>query len=336
MKTEMLPVDGIELDLNNPRIARILEMYGTKITAEHISMALGAGDTSEGENYTTFYSLKESIRVNGGIIHPIIANREPSGRLVVIEGNTRLQIYRDFLKEGVPGDWAIIPAVVHEDLDQRSIDAIRLQAHLVGPRPWEPYSKAKYLDQLRNGQNLTLDQIVEFCGGRRKQILDYVAAFHDMENHYRPRVSEAGAAFDTTRFSAFVELQRPRVLNAVAGAGFTKDDFAQWVIDELLMPLNTVRQLPRILNDEKASGIFLEDGAVEALKSLDVGPADATLEEASLSQLARELARRIAKLELRDIQRLRRAPEGVDVDVLQEARSQLEELFGFISEDSNA
>lgn len=166
MNIEMLPVDGAKLDLSNPRIARIMEMYGDEVTADQISMALGAGDTTEGENYTTFYSLKESIRVNGGVIHPIIVNRESKDRLVVIEGNTRLQIYRDFNKEGVPGNWQKIPAVIHENLDGRSIDAIRLQAHLVGPRPWEPYSKAKYLDHLRNGKNLTLDQIVEFCGVR--------------------------------------------------------------------------------------------------------------------------------------------------------------------------
>lgn len=335
MKTEMLQVDEVQLDMNNPRIARILEMYG-EVTAENVSLALGVGDTAEGENYASFYSLKESIRVNGGVIHPIIVNRESKDRLVVIEGNTRLQIYRDFSKEGVLGSWKRIPAVVHENLDGRSIDAIRLQAHLVGPRPWEPYSKAKYLTHLRNGKNLTLDQIVEFCGGRRKQVLDYVAAFHDMEKHYRPRVVADGATFDATRFSAFVELQRPRVFNALATGGLTKDDFAQWVLDELLMPLNTVRQLPRILGDEKAKEIFLAEGAVEAIKSLDVGPADATLADASLSQLARELARRIAKLELRDIQRLKKDPEGEDVDVLQETRSQLEELFGFISEDSDA
>ncbi len=331
----MLRIDDVQLDMKNPRIARILEMYG-EVTAENVSLALGVGDTSEGENYATFYSLKESIRVNGGIIHPIIVNRETDGTLTVIEGNTRLQIYRDFSKEGVSGDWQEIPAVVHENLAPRLIDAIRLQSHLVGPRPWEPYSKAKYLSQLRNGENLTLDQIVEFCGGKRRQVLDYVNAFHDMEEYYRPRVEEAGGTFDPTRFSAFVELQRPRIVNAITLEGFNKGDFAQWVVDGLLAPLEKIRQLPRILDDEKAKSIFLDDGAVEALKALDAGPTDATLENASLPELARELARRIAKLELRDIQRLKKDSEGEEVDILQEARSQLDELFGLISEDSDA
>jgi len=308
MKTEMLQVDKVQLDMNNPRVARILEMYGDEVTANQISMALGAGDTTEGENYTTFYSLKESIRVNRGVIHPIIVNRESKDRLVVIEGNTRVQIYRDFSKEGVPGDWKKIPAVVHENLDGRSIDAIRLQAHLVGPRPWEPYSKAKYLDHLRNGENLTLDQIVEFCGGRRRQILDYVAAFHDMENHYRPRVAEAGAAFDASRFSAFVELQRPRVCNALATGGFTKDDFAQWVIDELLMPLNTIRKLPRILNDETAKEIFLEEGGQEARGGLASLPTAPNVSDATLVQSTEQRKYHSARLDWRDLQRMKSNP----------------------------
>ncbi len=332
MNVEFLPVEQVELDMNNPRIARMLEMYDRdSLSAEQISMALGAGDSQTGENYTTFYSLKESIRTNGGIIQPIIVNKQDDGRLVVIEGNTRVQVYRDFTREGVDGNWDEILAVVHDDLDQKDIDAIRLQAHLVGPRPWDPYSKAKYLNYLRGSKHLTLAQIVEFCGGRKKQILDYVAAYHDMEDHYRSRLG-SDTEFDSTRFSAFVELQRPTVGQAVMTSGYNKGDFAQWVIDGLFKPLQTIRQLPRILSNEEAKEVFLEDGAQEALKLLDAKPADASLEEVSLAQLAQELARRISKLELRDIQRLKADHEGHEREVLYEARLQLEELFSFVAD----
>jgi hypothetical protein len=203
-KMELLPVSEIQLDIKNPRIARVLEMYKPEaISADQISLALSASssETAEGETYTTFLSLKESIRVHGGLIHPIIVNRESNGKLVVIEGNTRVQIYRDFLRDEFEGVWDRIPAVVYQDLRQSEIDAIRLQAHLVGPRPWDPYSKAKYLDHLRNSEHLTLDQIIGFCGGRRKEILEYIAGYKDMERYYRPIVEGAGGTFDPTRFS---------------------------------------------------------------------------------------------------------------------------------------
>jgi hypothetical protein len=166
----LIPVGQLELDLGNPRIARMLEMFDpTQISSEQIALALGAGDSQEGDTYTTFYSLKESIRTHGGIIQPIIVNQLADGRLVVIEGNTRLQVYRDFLRDNVPGDWGKIPAVIHNNLTPNSIDAIRLQAHLVGPRPWDPYSKARYLNQLRNSGQMTFEQLVDFCGGRMER-----------------------------------------------------------------------------------------------------------------------------------------------------------------------
>ena len=129
------------------------------------------------------------------MIHPIIVDKESSGRLVVIEGNTRTLIYREFNNQGVSGDWSTIPAMVYSGLPEEEIDAIRLQAHLVGPRQWDPYSKAKYLVHLRNRQHLTLNQIVDFCGGRKREVLDYIDAYQDMESYYRPLL-ESDDEFD--------------------------------------------------------------------------------------------------------------------------------------------
>ena len=92
-----LPVEEIELDISNPRIARGVAYYNP-ITSE--IMALLLGSTSE-----ACASLRESIRENKGIIHPIVVNKRVDGTYVVIEGNTRLQIYKDFIASGEPGDW---------------------------------------------------------------------------------------------------------------------------------------------------------------------------------------------------------------------------------------
>jgi hypothetical protein len=263
-----------------------------------------------------------------------VVNRNAKGKYVAIEGNTRVQIYRDFQREGIKGDWSRIPAVVHRNLASKAIDAIRLQAHLVGPRPWDPYSKARYLNDLRSKKNLTMEQIVEFCGGRKKQVLDYIAAYQDMEQFYRAKL-EPGESFDPTRFSAFVELQRPDVQQAVQAAGFSKGDFAKWVIDDLFGPLQTIRQLPRILGHNDAKVVFLRDGAQEAMKLLDVPPADTSLALASMTQIALELSRRISKLEFGDIQRLKSHPTGDERDVLLESRTRLEELFTLIADEGN-
>lgn len=329
---QRLPIDSVELDLGNPRIARWIGMYGSNITAEQMSLALGAADSHTGNSGTTFASLRESIRTHGRIIHPILVNREANGRLVIIEGNTRVLIYREFNRQGVSGDWDEIPAMVYGDLSQQDIDAIRLQAHLVGPRQWDPYSKARYLKHLRDAENLTLDQIIDFCGGEKKVVLDYIAAFNDIESTYRPLL-DSDDQFDPARFSSFVELQRQPVLQAIMTAGFTKSDFALWVKDGLISPQAMVRKLPRILRNPKSKEIFLRDGAQEAVKVLDIPSPEAAIRDASLEQLAREINRKVLSMEYAELQRLRSDVNAEGVEVLCELRDNLVQLCSDIASD---
>jgi len=326
------PIDSVELDKSNPRIAKFLEMYGDDITPEQMSLALGAGDSESEGNRTTFSSLKESIKTNGGIIHPIIVHKQPNGKLVVIEGNTRCLIYREFKRLKLEGSWDSIPSMVYEGLSQSEIDAIRLQAHLVGPRDWDPYSKGKYLDLLRNSKHLTMDQIVDFCGGRKREVIDLIAAYQDMETYYRAIITEDGE-FDQSRFSAFVELQRPRVRSAIINHKFNYTDFSIWVRDGLIFPLHTVRMLPRILDNPKSRAIFLKSGATEAIKVLDVPAITEALKDIPLEDLSREMCHRVNTMPYQELQRLRANMNSDENAILCEARDQLVQLCKDIASD---
>ena len=329
---QMIPTEKINLDFDNPRIKHFTEMYGDNLQPENIYLALNVGARGEGDNAPTFQSLEQSIRTHGRIIHPIIVNTQVDGKLVVIEGNTRVAIYRRFQDKGYEGEWNLIPAMVYNNLSQSEIDAIRLQSHLVGPRPWDPYSKAKYLYFLRNTKHLTMAQIVDYCGGRQREVLTYLAAYEDMEEYYRSRI-ESDDQFDTSRFSAFVELQKPNVRKSIIGAGFTYYDFADWVIKLLIHPLNTVRKLPQILADKKTKKIFLSEGAREAIKILDAPIDDDILKGASLETLACEISRRIRSIQYRELKQLREEQESPKVINLMEARDELVGLCEDIMEE---
>jgi len=332
-ETGEVPIEDIELDKSNPRIAKWIEMHGDDIPDEQIALALGVGASQSEGDGPTYQSLRASIRTNGGIIHPILVNRESSDRLVVIEGNTRLAIYKEFKAEKVPGNWDTITAMVYDSMSQEEIDAIRLQAHLVGVRAWDPYSKAKYLEFLYNSQHLTHRQIVDYCGGKEREVQDYIRAYLDMEKYYRPLL-ESDDQFDPTRYSAFVELQRPRLREAIVNAGFTFEDFAQWVNDLKISPLLAVRKLPQILQNPRSREVFLKfpgRGAIqEAEKELVRPTPDAALADASLSQLANELAKRISDLAFRELQRLIQRIDSEDVQSLFDARDGLIEICKLI------
>ncbi len=331
----MLPVETLVLDTSNPRVARYIEMYGGEVTDDQMSLALGAANYEQGESTTTFQSLRASIRTHGGVIHPILVNREDEDRLVVIEGNTRALIYRQFRRSDDDSDrWDEIPAIVYERLDEKEIDAIRLQAHLVGPRQWDPYSKAKYLDYLSNSEHLTTDQIVDFCGGQKAEVHRFIDAYNDMENHYRPLLA-SDDQFDPTRFSAFVEMQAPRVQEALVTSGYTKADFAGWVNDQILYPLDRVRRLPAILANPQARSVFLTDGAREAEKILDTPSTVEALKDATLTQLANALLDHIEKMSYTDLLRLREDLNTPDNLALTETRDQLAQLCKLIVSPSS-
>ena len=303
---ELVPVADIELDRTNPRIRKFLEMYPDEPTADQMFQALNVAGDEEGDSSTSFQKLKNSIQTNGGIIHPVILNRRADNTLICIEGNTRVALYKDFVNEKVVGNWTHIPALVHERMDDNQVDAIRLQVHLVGARPWDPYSKAKYLHHLRTRALLPFSQIVDFCGGRQKDVLESINAYSDMEKFYRPIVDEGN--FDTSRFSGFVELQKPGIKEAVTKAGFTLTDFAKWIHEQKLYPLYTVRSLHRILANPKARDIFLKKDAKKAMDALERPDLDKALVDANIDQLSQALSRAIYALPWTEAEKLRKDP----------------------------
>lgn len=136
---QLLNVDELIFDKSNPRISQFIETHGEDVDPADIGIVLATGEQS-------FIQLRDAIRTTGGVINPIIVRISDEGEKIVIEGNTRLAIYKDFLKnEEGGGDWSTIPCAIYDGIEAKEIDAIRLQAHLVGTREWKPYAKGKYL-----------------------------------------------------------------------------------------------------------------------------------------------------------------------------------------------
>jgi hypothetical protein len=330
----MIKIEKITIDLNNPRIARIINIYGPNPSAEAVSMALGEGatDPSSSSN-TTFASLKESIRTNGGIIQPIIINKTGADEYIVIEGNTRLQIYKGFHKDKVEGNWGQIPAVIYNDISNEKAHAIRLQSHLVGPRDWDPHAKAKYLNYLRSEEQLTLEQLTDFCGGNRNDVLRYIDAYKDMEEYYRPQLRED--TFDPKKFSAFMELQNGKITSALQRHGFTKMDFSKWIIEERISPLLKIRILPQVLDNPAAKSEFFKSDIVEASKLLDSSKASGLLlKEATIDQLASELITKIPAISYKYLKALSEDPSYANKkEIINDATQQLIELCDDIKDE---
>jgi len=324
-KLSNISIEKIKLDKSNPRIAKFLEYY-KDITEDHLRLALSSSASGDSESSgSSFSSLRDSIKTYGGIIQPIILCEQGDDTYRVIEGNTRVAIYKSFKADGVSGDWDTIPAIVYSQLDEKGVDAIRLQAHLVGPREWDPYSKAKYLHTLAQTNYLTMNELVEYCGGKKQEVVKYIQAYKDMEKYYRDVVTDD--EYDVTRFSAFVEAQQPRVRTSLERHGYSMRDFSIWVRDGKIYPLNTVRSLPRILEHPKAKAVFLESGAKKAMTVIEAPPANPDIDSMTLHEIGALFYSKVQSIAYSDIRRMRELPESDETDLLSMISSELEYIL---------
>ncbi len=338
--TQLIAVDAINYDTNNPRIKKALEKFGGKLTAERIHFALRSA--TNGNHASSYESLKDSIRASGGIIAPIIVVPHEN-RYMCIDGNTRLAIYKQFQKEGIDGDWSKIKASILEGAEQRDIETIRVAAHLVGAREWPAYEKARYLHYLRTEKFLEYSEMIALCGGNKTEIERQIDAYHDMNEYYRDVVDDT--AFQIDRFSGFVELQKPKLKEAIFSADLGLENFGEWIRDGKIYKLANVRDLPKVLGDDDARQLFLEGGPrsiEEAIRLVDrkleqeTGVLDGkvTLQSASTYQLVKALLKNIDELPYSRIQELRNTRQEGEMEEIYSMESLSVRLQGLLRDVS--
>ena len=330
-KLMSLPIDSIKLDEENPRIKQCLENY-TTVTPEAIALALW--DSGDGDAATSYRVLRDSIKDSGGIIHPIIVNHEDNGDYVAIEGNTRLQIYKDFVQKNVPGEWSQITALVYEGLTKVEKHSIRLQSHLVGPRDWDPYSKAKYLYQLSEIEMLPMNSIVNMCGGNKNEITKAIDAYKYMKMYYEPYAKSRGLEPDTRDYSKFREHENARIKSAIQHKGYPENQFAKWVVDENIDKAQSVRLIPAIMRNKEAHDTFLKGNLTEAetvLRAAELSNAD--LSQYPYEVLSGELFKQLMTLPATEVDELANNPDkAMKRDSLERLKSKLDFIINMIIE----
>lgn len=307
---DIIKINDVEFDADNPRIKMALEKYGDRLTAERIHFALRSA-TEGSRSVSSYTSLRDSLRASRGVMDPIRVIRRRD-RFVCIDGNTRVAIYKQFLKEKVDGTWSHIKAFIIEDPTPEAIETVRVSAHLVGAREWPAYEKARYLHYLRNEELMDYSEMIALCGGNKTDIERQIEAYHDMNENYRDIVDDT--AFHMDRFSGFVELQKPNIKEAIFEADLHLRDFGEWIRDGKIYRTEDVRQLPRVLRDDEATEVFLSGGprSIErAVRILDdrfdttANNERTTLQAASIFQLADVLHRRIHEMPYSELRALR-------------------------------
>lgn len=262
----------IYLDQENPRIAFYKDAHPTgELTQADIEYALVAKSTQD------FNKLKESIESNRGVLHPIWVIPAGKDRYRVLEGNTRLVIYRklndkylnDKTYQKIPC-WVLPPNI---KVDQMSF--IRLEAHLRGTTDWDTYEKAKYLYKLNEEEGYSIPALERLTKLSRSEIESSIKAFMDMEKQYLPKYGKDPS--EVYKFSYFVEYEKNRKLrDTMRKSGLDISNFCKWVGEGKVFRAMDVRELPELIESEEVRKVFIEKGYDLAMEKLSVIKPDKT------------------------------------------------------------
>lgn len=256
----------INLDQENPRIGLFKDaQIRSDLTQEEITFAL------MNKNPEAFNKLKESIEVNEGIINPIWVQPVNKNKYLIIEGNTRLVIYK-LLSEKYPHKEIyqnILCRVLPKKVDEKQKEFIKLEAHLRGTTPWDAYEKARYLYILNDIEGYSIRRLQSLTKLSENEIKSSIQAFLDMQEQYLPRYGDDPK--EVFKFSYFVEYEKNKKLKEeMKKNNLTISDFCNWVGGERIPRAQLVRDLQPILAYKESREEFIKNGYDYAVEKLSL------------------------------------------------------------------
>lgn len=267
IRLDCIEINRIELDEFNPRISFFRDNQPKEnLSNEEICYAL------INKKPEAFKKLRDSIQNNQGIVTPIWVEPLTTEKYMVIEGNTRLVIYRNLnADEPYNQIWQkiqcyILPAAISDE--QKNF--IRLQSHLRGTTDWDAYEKAKYLYKLWEEEGWSINRLEKQTKMTEKQIKENIDAYQMMEELYLPK--HGNDPNEVSKFSYFVEYIKDKSLQKLIERHFEgKVDFCEWVANKEKLPTGQdVRKLKNILEVEESRSVFRNSNFESAIEILEL------------------------------------------------------------------
>lgn len=266
-------IDQILFDELNPRISLMRDSYLSETKKESfdqkmIEFALRA--------QPSFSELTESIRHNKGALVPIWVYPKDD-QYVVIEGNTRLLIYKMLKEEEDTTDYDTINCfILPQEIKEEDRDFIRLTSHLNGHTDWDKYEQAKYLFTLYNEHKYPIKDLAKKTKLSPEEIRQDIESFEIMSTQFYQKYGQDKAYIH--RFSYFKEFVKDKKLrNLMEDLKLDAKDFCEWVGERKIEKAMDVRKLRQVLETDKSREVFIKkdlDRAIEILKDLVPEKAD--------------------------------------------------------------
>jgi len=189
------------------------------------------------------HRLYRSIEKQGGLIHPVIVNKN-----YVLEGNTRLCCYRHLYEESNKNEkWRFIDCeiILDEGLSKEKIDILLGNEHIVGKIEWDTFEKGCWMSKMFREDNYKVEDISERIGKSEKWIQDHIWAYERM---LKEKIQ------DKSKFSHFVQI----VSNGeIAKIAKNKDKeiinkIVKFIKNDQVPTAQDIRKIPKVWSDKRS------------------------------------------------------------------------------------
>jgi hypothetical protein len=288
-----LPLDDVQLDAANPRIANSVSLSATKnieaIQAELERILWEDSDVRD---------LYRQVLINKGLIERIIVRQD--GR--VIEGNCRTVVYRR-LRKAQPGEnlWKSIPArVLPDDIAEREVAILLGEMHVAGKNTWSAFEKAGHIFRMHRDFALAQDEIAHRLRMSKSKVNQLIRAFETMKQKF---LRKYPASSNTRKFSYFEEFYRsPELRRWIEQDPTGEESFVDWVGTGKLPQGIHVRELVAIVANPDALQAMQDSGFLEAKRVLEEDDPSIT---SKLFKQMREMTEELEQARIDDIGRVR-------------------------------
>ncbi len=124
-------------------------------------------------------NLIPEIKRHGGLMESILVRHDT---MEVIEGNSRLAVYRHLQNSGVEGEWDLIPCDIVSSLTENQQAAFLNQIHVKGKTKWSAYEKANFA-YVRKERGDSFSNIANLFGESEATIRIRIKAIEMMKNN---------------------------------------------------------------------------------------------------------------------------------------------------------
>lgn len=242
-------------------------------------------------------NLLPEIKRHGGLMEPILVRLD---RMEVIEGNSRLAVYRK-LHDEAPGTekekWQTIPCEIISSLSEEEQYAFLNQVHVKGKTTWSAYEKANFAFVRYDEGKMTIDEIAKIFGESKREIQKRIDVIKGMKRNEDVELSHFSYYDVITRNREISKAVKDDVKlrdvlhKRIKELGKQPSDEAEFTAQELR------RKLPPILTKPKIRKRFM--GGQE---NLDDCYQDA--KESNVREIVKRVLSRLKAVTKRDLSRL--------------------------------